>query len=138
MAYLDRPEIGDAPPSGGGGGTPEDIGFEAVFDIDIVKEEATSILKILIYANLASGDDLQFHALIALDDITIQTTGANMIFDNVSSAARAPMVMFAYEEAVPAGTHNVKVYFVNNEPDSALTIEQGATIEITELKNAAV
>lgn len=126
---------------GGGTGTPgigEPYAGTVVFDFDFNKQESSSVLEIITYANLSSPDDIQFTAYIVLDGVTRQTCIANIILDTRSSNGRIPLSPFAFIEGIAAGVHNVKFVIRNQEVDNVpLTLLPGATIKVTELKQGA-
>ena len=134
--------VGGGPDGGGGsgggtGGSPTGVGT-TIFDVTINKQQADSVLKVLVYASLASGDDLQLTGFLTIDGSVRQTSQINLILDTQNSAAQAPMTIPAFQSGLAKGSHRIIFSVLNKEPDSALTVRAGATIEITELKRAAL
>lgn len=124
--------------SGGTGGSGSGTIGVTIFDISFVKHEAASVLRVLVYANLWSGDDLQLTANLSVDGSVQQSCNINLILDNTTSTARAPMTIPMFVTGLAAGTHRIVFSIHDLEPDSPLTVKAGATIEITELKQAAL
>lgn len=122
--------------TGGGGGGYQGVGTN-VFNIDHVKLDAASDLRILAYLNVSSADDLQFDGYIIVDGVVQQIGSQNLILDRTNSAGRATMTVFAYVAGLAAGTRNIIFSIANREPDSPLTVRAGSVIEVTELRNAA-
>lgn len=146
---YENPGIGDPSPTnpggdnGGGGGdqggppVSNPIGT-SVFNLVFHKHEAASILRVLVYAGLVSGDDLQLVGYLIVDGVVRQASVINLILDNQRSNASMPLTIPAFITGLPVGQHSVAFSILNREPDSALTVRAGATIEVTELKNAAI
>lgn len=109
-----------------------------IFDINFTKQEASSLLEVLVYANLASVDDLIFTAYLSVDGITRQNCTVRMIFDLNNSQATMPVTIPMFQSGLPAGVHRITFSIINNEPDGPLTLQQGAVIKITELKSASL
>lgn len=138
---TDEPGIGDGgdtgTPGGGGGGGVGNIGT-AVFEVPFTKQQDESILKVLVYASLASPDDLQLIAYVTIGGVVRQVTPINLIFDSLNSRAQDAKTIPTFVTGLPAGQHDVIFSIRNQEPDGALTVKAGAYIEITEIKRAAL
>ncbi len=123
----------DDPVGGGGGsiavGTP-------IFTVQFDKDRSDSILRVLAYASLSSDDDLQFTGFLTINGTIHQAGKVNAIFANLRAAM--PITLPSYVNDLPAGRHVIVFSILNQEPDSALTVLSGSTIEITELKRAAL
>jgi hypothetical protein len=116
--YEDDPSTGGGGSGGSGGGGGYVIGttiFQATFN----KAEANSALRILAYASLQSPDDLQFAGYITIDGVLYQTGSVNIVLDLQRSNGAMPITLPAFVTG-------------------ALTVLAGSTMEITELKRAAV
>lgn len=110
-----------------------------IFSVNFNKQEASSTLRVLVYANMISPDDIQFVGYISLDNTIVQTCSGNIVLDGQSSNGKIPLSPFAFLTGVSAGAHNISFSMDNLETDNvSLTILPGATIEITELKQAAM
>lgn len=143
LQYPTDPYDGGGDPGTGGGGTGGGTGggrvigttiFQATFN----KVEANSTLRILAYASLQSPDDLQFSGYITIDGNLWQTGTVNLVLDSQRSAGAMPMTLPAFVAGLPAGNHTIIFSIRNLEPDGALTVLAGSTMEITEMKRAAV
>ncbi len=138
--YEDDPSTGGGGTGGGGGGGSGGgyvIGttiFQATFN----KAEANSALRILAYASLQSPDDLQFAGYITIDGTLYQTGTVNIVLDLQRSSGAMPITLPAFVTGLAAGNHTIIFSIRNLEPDGALTVLAGSTMEITELKRAAV
>lgn len=109
-----------------------------IFDLNFIKHENSSSLRILVYANIYSPDDIQFTGEIVLDGNSIQSCYTNIILDTQNSQGQMPLSPFAYLPGIGSGTHNIKFIVTNNEVDNVnLVIRSGATIEVSELKQGA-
>jgi len=107
-----------------------------IFDENFVKDDHDSTLRVLVYGNLYSPDDIQFTGYILLDGNIAQVCPANIIL--VNGQAQIPLTPFAFLENVSAGPHNIKFVVENTEQDNViLTMQAGATIEVVEIKQAA-
>ena len=137
--YEDDPGGGGTGTGGGGGGSGGGyvIGttiFQATFN----KAEANSALRILAYASLQSPDDLQFAGYITINGTLYQAGTVNIVLDLQRSNGAMPITLPAFLTGLPAGNHTIVFSIRNLEPDGALTVLAGSTMEITELKRAAV
>jgi len=137
--YEDDPGGGGTGTGGGGGGSGGGyvIGttiFQATFN----KAEANSALRILAYASLQSPDDLQFAGYITINGTLYQAGTVNIVLDLQRSNGAMPITLPAFVTGLPAGNHTIVFSIRNLEPDGALTVLAGSTMEITELKRAAV
>ena len=122
---------------GGGGGGNFVVGtviFQAVFN----KTEADSALRILAYASVQSPDDLQFFGYLSIDGALYQAASVNVVLDTQQSRGSMPITLPAFVTGLSAGAHTIVFSIRNREPDGALTVLAGSTIEIAELKRAAV
>lgn len=131
----------------GGGGDPGDGGEPPagyvpvgtpIFTLSFAKDDPDSVLRVLAYAAVSSGDDLQFTAFLTIDGTIYQAGRVNVILDNQQSNGAMPITLPAYIGGLSAGTHSIVFSIRNQEPDSALTVLTGSTIEITELKQGAL
>jgi len=139
----EEPDIGEPVGPGGGGGGGSGGGGAivgtAIHDVTFTKQDAGSTLKVLVFANVSSGDDLKGMGYIAIDGIIVSVCPLNLSLVDKSSRGECPITFFAYAEGLAAGDRRVVFSFLNNrERDSSITIRRGATIEITELKSAAL
>lgn len=144
---FDNPGVGapgaDAPAAGGGNGSGSTSGSDGtssvvgtqIFNLLFVKKDASSILEVLVYANLASGDDLQLIGYLLLDGVVRQTSVANIILDTQNSKGQMPLTIPAFLTGVPAGSHSIAFSILNREPDSPLLVRAGTAIKISELRN---
>ena len=135
---------GDGGGGGGGGGGAPGVGDyggntgTAIFNVNFYKHDTSSLLKILVFASVASPDDLQFVAYVLVDG-TVRNTGVtNMIFDNTNSNGRCTVTVPAYLPGISAGNHNIVFSIRNQEPDGALQVLPGASLEIEEVKLAGM
>ena len=133
----DDPVGGGGAPGGGGTGTVA-IGTP-IFSFAFTKDEAASVMRVLAYASLSSGDDLVFTAFLTIDGTIHQAARVKATFDQTNSKSAMPITLPAYVPGLAAGQHNV-IFSIRNQDVSgaALTVLTGSTIEITELKRAAV
>ena len=136
--YNPDDPVGGPGGGGGGGGSGAISTGTALFSFNFNKHEDSSILRVLAYASLSSGDDLTFTAFVTVDGIIRQSGRVNAIFDNQNSKAAMPITLPAFIAGLAAGNHSIVFSIRNQEPDSALTVLTGSTIEVTELKQAAV
>jgi hypothetical protein len=129
---------------GGGGGTVpgnnEPINTSqlgtVIFDENFVKQDADSVLRIMCYASLFNPDDLIFLAYVVVDGVVKQSSTTNLVF--VGGNAQMPITLPAFISGLSAGAHNIKFSIRNREKDGTLQVLAGATIEISEIKRAAM
>jgi len=137
---LSIPTTDDPGGSGGSGGTgggsfaPGKTIFQATFN----KTEASSLLRILAYASVQSPDDIQMFGYVFIDGDLYQQAAVNIVLDNQNSRGAIPLTLPAFVSGIAAGPHTIVFSIRNREPDGALTVLAGSTIEIAELKRAAV
>lgn len=109
-----------------------------LFQATFTKAEANSALRIFAYASVQSPDDLQFAGYITINGSLYQVANVNLVLDSKDSRGAMPITLPAFVTGLPAGTHTIVFSIRNLEPDGALTVLAGSTMEITELKRAAV
>jgi hypothetical protein len=137
MPYL--PEPGDDPGGGGTGGGGSSFGAATtIFQATFNKTEAASALRVIAYASVQSPDDLQFFAYLFIDGTLTQVATANIILDTQASRGAMPITLPAFVTGLAAGQHTITFSIRNREPAGALTVLAGSTMEIAELKQAAV
>lgn len=138
----------DDPGGDGGGGdgsnppsqpptTNAGIPGRTVFEFGIYKDEASSVLRILAYASLVSPDDIQCTGYLGIDGQVYQQMAVNLVLDNKQSKGAMPITMPAFVPGVAAGNHTITFSIRNLEPDGALQVLAGSTIEVTEIKQGA-
>jgi len=127
-------------PVGGGGGGGGDVPLgTAIFQFQFNKDEDESVMRVLAYAALSSADDLVFQAYLLIDGIVRQAARVNAVFDNKNSKAAMPVTLPAYLAGLDKGPHSIMFSIRNMDTSgAALTVLTGSTIEVTELKKAAV
>ena len=136
--YDDPGNTGGGTGGGTGTGSGGAVIGTVIFQATFTKAEQNSALRILAYASLQSPDDLQFAGYITINGNLWQAGTVNLVLDSQRSAGAMPMTLPAFVTGLPAGTHTIVFSIRNLEPDGALTVLAGSTMEITELKRAAV
>lgn len=109
-----------------------------VAELDFVKDEASSTLKLNFFGSFQSADDLQFAGAFVIDNATSYSAGAvNIVL--VGGNARMPITPFLYLEGISAGNHKVAFAATNQEEDNfPLIVKAGSVLEVTELKRAVI
>ncbi len=111
---------------------------QTVVSFDFVKLDASSALKIQMFAQCYHADDLQFDADILLDGQQVQRATVRMPFDNSNSRGQAPITPSAFLTGIPAGQHNIAFALTSHETEGPTYVRSGSTLEVTELRGAAV
>lgn len=122
--------------TGGGGGS--FVAGTTIFSATFTKTEADSALRVIAYASVQSPDDLQFFAFLTIDGNLYQQASINIVLDTQQSRGAMPVTLPAFVTGLGPGAHAIGFSIRNREPDGALTVLAGSTIEIAELKRAAV
>lgn len=108
-----------------------------VATLSFVKEDADSILEIIVLLKCASDDDLQFDTTIQIDGMVMDTIPTNAIM--VGSNSRLPITPFVYAAGIGAGPRTVSVKIYNRESDADdLSILAGSTLKVTELRKGSI
>ncbi|WP_294327033.1 hypothetical protein [uncultured Sphingomonas sp.] len=111
---------------------------QTVVSFDFVKLDASSALKVQMFAQCYHADDLQFDADILLDGQQVQRATVRMPFDNSNSRGQAPITPSAFLTGIPAGQHNIAFALTSHETEGPTYVRSGSTLEVTELRGAAV
>ncbi|WP_242095502.1 hypothetical protein [Sphingomonas sp. CROZ-RG-20F-R02-07] len=110
-----------------------------VVSVTFVKEDDSSVLKMVLFANCYSPDDLQFIGNILLDGNSVQAARVNIVLDTQTSQGEMPITPFKFLTGVSAGQHTVTFTMQNtNVKNLSLTIRGGATLEVTELRKGSI
>jgi|GEM_PF-3508793 len=139
-----EPSIGDPGEGGGGGGGGGSGGGTGtigtvVRTVAITKQMDSSLLRVLISADLASPDDLQLIAYLSIGGIIRKITPINLIFDNFNSNAQGPLTMVTAVAGLAAGSYEAVLSIRNLATQRVpLTVKAGMYMEFVELKNGAL
>jgi len=141
MAIGDYPGIGDDGDGGGGGGGSPGPGYTGtpIHNVTFKKDLADSTLRVLVYANVWSDDDIQFIAYLTIDGIVRNISTENIPLDSLNSKGKMSLTLPAYVSGLAAGDHNIVFSMISAEVDHIpMYVQPGCTLEITELKQAAL
>jgi len=111
---------------------------QTVVSFDFVKLDADSTLKVQMFAQCYHADDLQFDGDILLNGQSVQRATVRMPFDNSNSRGQAPITPCAFLTGIPAGQHNIAFALTSSETEGPTYVRSGSTLEVTELRGAAV
>lgn len=109
-----------------------------VASLNIVKDEAASLLKVTFSGMFWSADDLQFNCSVIVDGSVSYGTGQQSnVFDGAASAAKATISPFVYIPLSP-GAHTIGFNVQNVELDNIpLIVKAGSALEVLEIKQGA-
>lgn len=108
-----------------------------IFSVTFTKQEASSLLRVLMYGNVRSNDDLQFTVSLLVDGVVRQRSKTKLVLDNSGSDGEMSVTVPMLLSGVAAGSRSIVFDISNQEPDSPLYVDTGAVLEIQEIKQAA-
>lgn len=109
-----------------------------VLSYKFFKEDADSLLKIVMFAQCYHADDFDFWGDILVDGVSHQRAQVRMPFDNSNSRGQAPITPFVFLPNIAAGEHTVSFVMMSNETEGPTYVRAGSTLEVTELRRASI